>query len=67
MVRPFYALDTRWTAGINADRNDRIDTLYREGNTAAEYRHVSRVSGLFGGWSRGLVEAGPRAGLPACR
>ena len=56
MVRPFYALDTRWTAGINADRNDRIDTLYREGNTAAEYRHVSRVSGLFGGWSRGLVE-----------
>lgn len=56
IVRPFYALDTRWAAGVSADRNDRIDTLYREGNTAAEYRHVSRTGTVFAGVSRGLVD-----------
>ncbi len=56
VVRPFYALDTRWSAGASIDRNDRLDTLYQEGNTAAEYRHLSRNASVFGGLSRGLIE-----------
>ncbi|MBL8520828.1 MAG: hypothetical protein JNK75_09150 [Betaproteobacteria bacterium] len=56
VVRPFYALDTRWAAGASTDRNDRIDTLYQEGETAAEYRHVSHTTSAFGGLSRGLVD-----------
>ncbi|MBL8513165.1 MAG: BamA/TamA family outer membrane protein [Betaproteobacteria bacterium] len=56
IVRPFYALDARWAAGAAADRNDRVDTLYQEGETAAEYRHESRTANVFGGVSRGLVQ-----------
>jgi Omp85 superfamily domain len=56
IVRPFYALDTRWAAGIGYDNNDRIDSLYREGDTAAEYRHVSRTFNTFAGVSQGLRE-----------
>lgn len=56
IVRPFFALDTRWAAGASADRNNRIDTLYQEGNTAAEYRHLSRTFNVFGGLSHGLID-----------
>lgn len=56
IVRPFYALDARWAAGATIDRNDRIDTLYQDGETAAEFRHVSRTASVFGGISRGLVD-----------
>ena len=53
-VRPFYALDTRWAAGITAFDDDRSSTLYQLGEKAAEYRHERDFASVFGGWSAGL-------------
>ena len=56
VVRPFYALDTRWAAGITASRDNRIDALYNDGNVVSEYRHRQQQAEVFGGWSPGRVE-----------
>ena len=53
-VRPFYALDTRWSAGGWVVDDDRRSTLYRLGNEAAEYQHERDYVTVFGGWSKGL-------------
>ena len=55
VVRPFYALDTRWAAGGTIYDDDRRDKLYQYGEAAAEYRHERDYGQVFGGWSRGLV------------
>jgi len=55
VVRPFYALDTRWAAGITASRFDRIDAIYNAGEVASEYRHEGSLAQVFGGWSAGLA------------
>lgn len=54
VVRPFYALDTRWAAGIRALDDDRRSVLYSAGEEAAEYQHERRRYSAFGGWSKGL-------------
>ncbi|KQV86736.1 BamA/TamA family outer membrane protein [Rhizobacter sp. Root1221] len=56
VVRPFYALDTRWTAGVTASKDDRLESVYANGVTAARYRHRQSKAELFGGWSPGLVD-----------
>jgi outer membrane protein assembly factor BamA len=56
VVRPFYALDTRWAAGATASKFDRIDPIYNAGEVASEYRHRRTLSEVFGGWSDGLVD-----------
>lgn len=54
LVRPFYALDTRWTAGsIVSDVNQR-GVLYDLGEKAAEFQQKRRYYSAFGGWSDGL-------------
>jgi outer membrane protein assembly factor BamA len=55
-VRPFYALDTRWSAGVAIVRDDRIDSIYEGGVVASQYRHRQDRSEVFGGWSPGLVD-----------
>lgn len=54
-VRPFYALDARWAAGVTASNDDRIDAVYNAGNVASQYRHRQKLGEVFGGWSQGLV------------
>jgi len=54
VTRPFYALDTRWSAGSRALDDDRRSALYFEGEEAAEYQHARRYLSAFGGWSKGL-------------
>lgn len=54
IVRPFYALDVRWTAGVTASDDDRIDSVYNAGNVISQYRRHQRRADLFGGWSPGL-------------
>jgi outer membrane protein assembly factor BamA len=58
--RPFYALDTRWSAGVSASESNAIDALYNAGNSVAEYRHLNRAAEVFGGVSRGLVRGWTR-------
>lgn len=54
LVRPFYALDTRWAAGMRAYDDERITPLYQLGEKTAEYGHERRYLSAFGGWSDGL-------------
>lgn len=56
VVRPFYALDSRWSAGFRASSDDRIDPLYQAGEIASEYRVTQSQADVFGGWSSGLVD-----------
>jgi outer membrane protein assembly factor BamA len=55
LTRPFYAQDTRWAAGIKAAQDNRIDSLFENGVTQAQFRHRQQVVDAFGGWSPGLV------------
>ena len=55
VVRPFYALDARWTAGVTALKDNRIDSIYNAGNIASQYRHHQEKGEVFGGWSPGLI------------
>lgn len=55
VVRPFYALDARWSAGFRVSSNDRIDPLYQAGEVVSEYRATQSKAEVFGGWSDGLV------------
>ena len=55
-IRPFYALDTRWSAGAWLLEDERREALYALGEEAAEYRHERDYQSLFGGWSRGLQD-----------
>lgn len=54
--RPFYALDSRWAAGVALSDDDRIDALYRGGEVSSQYRHRQQRGEVFGGWSAGLVD-----------
>lgn len=56
VVRPFYALDARWAAGVTAVRDDRLDSIYQAGEMTAQYRHRETRAEIFGGWSAGLVD-----------
>ncbi len=52
--RPFYALDTRWSAGGSILGDDRRTPLYTFGEEAAEYRHQRDAFYFYKGWSKGL-------------
>jgi outer membrane protein assembly factor BamA len=54
VVRPFYALDTRWAAGVRLFDDERRSSLYQLGEKAAVYDHERRFLSAFGGWSAGL-------------
>ncbi len=53
--RPFYALDTRWAAGVKTVQDTRIDSLFENGSTQAQFRHRQDTVDTFGGWSEGRV------------
>ena len=52
--RPFFALDTRWSAGFDIGSSDFEERFYDLGNEAAEYRQESNSYSAFGGLSSGL-------------
>jgi hypothetical protein len=56
VAHPFYALDTRWAAGVSGTRDDRIDSVYSGGVIASQYRHRSNQAEAYGGWSDGRVD-----------
>ena len=55
IARPFYALDTRWAAGLSTSTDTRIDSLFSNGAKVAQFRHSQESAEAFGGWSAGLV------------
>jgi hypothetical protein len=54
LVRPFFSLDARWSAGFDFLDDEREDRLYDLGDEVAEYRHQTDYYSAFGGWSAGL-------------
>lgn len=56
LERPFYALDSRWAAGMSVSTNERIDSIYSGGSAIGQYRHKSDLGEVYGGLSRGLVD-----------
>lgn len=57
VTRPFYALDTRWAAGLSALRDDHIDPLYTAGRIVNEFRHKEHAAEVWAGWSPGLIDS----------
>lgn len=56
VISPFYALDTRWSAGVSAAKDDRIDAVYNAGEVVSRYRRRQDGGEVFGGWSPGLED-----------
>jgi hypothetical protein len=56
VTRPFYALDTRWSAGGSLYVDEREATFYDLGNEAAEYKSDIESHSAFWGWSAGLED-----------
>lgn len=54
LVRPFHALDARWSAGGQLLDDDRRTALYSLGDESVEFRHEREFVTAFGGWSTGL-------------
>jgi len=60
LVRPFYALDTRRSAGTRLFDDEREVSFYDLGLEAAEYKSETEVYSAFWGWSAGLVNSWTR-------
>jgi outer membrane protein assembly factor BamA len=56
IVRPFYAMDTRWAAGFSASTDTRIDTVFQDATKKTQDRHAQERAETFAGWSEGLVD-----------
>ena len=54
LIRPFYALDTRWSAGIVYLDDEHIDSFYELGDRVAEYTAETNSFNAHAGWSAGL-------------
>lgn len=54
LERPFYALDTRWTAGASFLDDVRVDTLFGRAGVAGKFEAHAERALAWGGWSRGL-------------
>ena len=54
LVRPFYSVNTRWSAGVQLFDDAQRNTFYRLGDEAAEYQQRHDYLSVFGGWSSGL-------------
>ena len=56
LARPFYALDTHWTAGALYSDAESAQKLYNLGNRYAAYLQDSHYVSAYGGWSAGLAD-----------
>jgi hypothetical protein len=65
--RPFYALDTQWSAGTTVFDFTRVDPRYDLGEIVDEFRHDERFAEFRGGWSAGLVDGWSRRWLAGFR
>jgi hypothetical protein len=61
--RPFYALDSRWSAEGRVRSEDRVERLYDRGEVSEEFRHESEAYTGSWGFSRGYVGRSARRWL----
>ena len=52
--RPFYSLDTHWSAGVRLGRDETVEHVYRLGEEVAGYGQRLESGELRYGWSAGL-------------
>ncbi len=52
--RPFYALDTRWAAGVAGMDDVQTDSLYDRGQIIDRFQERRQLVQVYGGWSNGL-------------
>ena len=60
VLRPFFALDSRWAAGMDLLDADFEDQFYDLGDAVAEYREQTEYYTLHGGRSKGLQDGWAR-------
>ena len=56
LYRPFFSLETPWAGSVLTHRNLRTDTLNFRDEEIQSFEHEEESHGVFGGWSRGLIE-----------
>ena len=54
--RPFYSLDTRWSAFLTASSGDQVDSLYELGHATDRFYHAHDLFQIQGGLSQGLID-----------
>lgn len=54
LVRPFYSLDARWSAGVTLNDDLRVDSRYDLGEIIDKYEMQARTATAFWGFSDGL-------------
>lgn len=52
--QPFYALDTRWAAGVYGLNDLQTDSLYDRGQIIDQFQDLHQGAQFYGGWSQGL-------------
>jgi hypothetical protein len=52
--QPFYALDTRWAAGVYGINDLQTDSLYDRGQIIDQFQDLHQGAQFYGGWSQGL-------------
>ena len=67
VARPFYSLDTRWSAGTGLQFGDRRMSRYREGHVLDEFDESVNRFEISGGRSRGLQDGWTRRWLAGVR
>lgn len=65
--RPFYSLDTRWSAGLGLATGDRIDSRYQLGKVLDRYDEAADHFDISLGGSRGLQDGWAKRWLAGVR
>jgi outer membrane protein assembly factor BamA len=60
LAHPFYALDTRWAAGVALSDDQRTDSRYDLGEVIDEYQAHEKLASVYWGWSEGLLNGWAR-------
>lgn len=63
LTRPFFSLDTRWSASAGAGSFDQVQSLYERGEVSSRFRHRREFYTLQSGLSRGQFHGTTRRWL----
>jgi outer membrane protein assembly factor BamA len=60
LAHPFYALETRWAAGVALSDDQRTDSRYDLGDIVDQYQAHEKLASIYWGRSAGLVDGWAR-------